>query len=172
MLEQDVHTLIQDLMIEHGIAQDGWSYRFNNNHTRAGVCYYSRKHIELSRNFFESDDHVIRNTILHEIAHALVGPSHGHGPVWKAKATEIGCTGTRCAEGAVYSGTSRYVGRCTNGGCTDIPKHRLTSSLFRCAKHDVRIVWLDTKTDIYYHNKNNPVLPEIVSSYLKVDAHV
>ena len=36
-------------------------------------------------------DH-IRDTILHEIAHALVGPCHGHDAVWRQKAREIGCT--------------------------------------------------------------------------------
>jgi hypothetical protein len=35
----------------------------------------------------------ILDTILHEIAHALVGHKEAHGPVWVAKAKEIGCSG-------------------------------------------------------------------------------
>ena len=38
----------------------------------------------------------IKNTILHEIAHALVGPKHGHNEIWKQKALEIGCDAERC----------------------------------------------------------------------------
>jgi hypothetical protein len=35
-------------------------------------------------------------TILHEIAHALVGPKHGHDKFWKLKARELGCSAKRC----------------------------------------------------------------------------
>jgi hypothetical protein len=38
----------------------------------------------------------IVDTILHEIAHALVGPRHGHDTVWKAKCTDIGARPERC----------------------------------------------------------------------------
>ena len=34
-------------------------------------------------------------SLLHEIAHALVGRKHNHDAEWKAKAREIGCTGER-----------------------------------------------------------------------------
>jgi hypothetical protein len=32
----------------------------------------------------------IKNTILHEIAHAIVGENHGHRQVWQEKAIELG----------------------------------------------------------------------------------
>ena len=32
----------------------------------------------------------VRDTILHEVAHALVGPGHGHDTVWKATAAQVG----------------------------------------------------------------------------------
>ena len=38
----------------------------------------------------EHDPDEVRDTILHEIAHALVGPGHGHDAVWKAKCVEVG----------------------------------------------------------------------------------
>ena len=32
----------------------------------------------------------IRDTLLHEIAHAIVGPGHGHDAVWQTAARRIG----------------------------------------------------------------------------------
>mgnify|MGYP006434589919 FL=1 len=37
----------------------------------------------------------VRQTMLHEIAHALVGCGHGHDAVWRRKALELGCDGKR-----------------------------------------------------------------------------
>ncbi len=34
----------------------------------------------------------VRDTVLHEIAHAIAGPEAGHGPLWKATARRIGAT--------------------------------------------------------------------------------
>ena len=34
------------------------------------------------------------DTILHEMAHALVGQVHGHDAVWQAQV--LGCSGRRC----------------------------------------------------------------------------
>ena len=44
-----------------------------------------------------AEEDVVRQTMLHEIAHALVGYEAAHGPVWKRKAAEIGYTGKRTA---------------------------------------------------------------------------
>jgi predicted SprT family Zn-dependent metalloprotease len=38
---------------------------------------------------------VVRNIILHEIAHALVYPFRGHGEKWQNKAKELGVTWER-----------------------------------------------------------------------------
>lgn len=37
----------------------------------------------------------IENTILHEIAHAIVGVGHGHRLKWQEKAIELGVTWKR-----------------------------------------------------------------------------
>lgn len=34
------------------------------------------------------------DTVAHEVAHALVGPAHGHDAVWRRKAVELGGSGT------------------------------------------------------------------------------
>ena len=39
----------------------------------------------------------IRDTLLHEIARAIVGPGHAHDAVWRTAARRIGCTAKRCS---------------------------------------------------------------------------
>lgn len=74
----------------------GWQFQFDHATRRAGCCNYRNKRItlalELAANGSMAD---IRDTILHEIAHALVGRKHSHDAVWKARALEIGCSGER-----------------------------------------------------------------------------
>ena len=61
----------------------------------AGSCNYKKKVITLQPTYVEKNDiKEITNTILHEIAHALM-PKHKHNKFWKRKAIEIGCTGSR-----------------------------------------------------------------------------
>lgn len=57
----------------------------------------------------------VTNTILHEIAHAIVGAKHGHDRVWRAKALEIGCDGQRCSDGSNIKMDYKYLGTCPNG---------------------------------------------------------
>lgn len=56
---------------------------------------YNNKYIKANLN----NGNVIENTILHEIAHAIVGASHHHDKVWKDCAQRIGCDGSRLATG-------------------------------------------------------------------------
>ena len=48
------------------------------------------------RTVSRAGDEEIDDTLLHEIAHALVGKAHGHDQVWQAKAVALGCSGKRC----------------------------------------------------------------------------
>jgi SWI/SNF-related matrix-associated actin-dependent regulator 1 of chromatin subfamily A len=54
-----------------------------------------------------TEEQQFKDTILHEIAHAIVGPHHGHDEVWRGKAVEIGCTGN--VTGYMNQDTSRAV---------------------------------------------------------------
>jgi predicted SprT family Zn-dependent metalloprotease len=77
------------LLTAHGLSD--WSFAFNRSKRQMGCCCYGPKVIELSRHFVERNDlDLIRDTLLHEIAHALVGPGHGHDAVWKAMCLRIG----------------------------------------------------------------------------------
>jgi hypothetical protein len=84
------------LMDGHGLLERGWTFAFDRAKMRAGLCDSSRKRITLSRHLVNAADDAVRNVLLHEVAHALVGSEHGHDDVWRAKALEIGCDGTRC----------------------------------------------------------------------------
>ena len=74
-----------------------WKLDLDDAKVRAGGCFFKEKKISFSRNFVKnSNESVIYDTILHEIAHALVGPKHGHNIIWKNMAKKLGCSAKRC----------------------------------------------------------------------------
>jgi predicted SprT family Zn-dependent metalloprotease len=82
------------LMARHGL--HGWRFKFDHSTRRAGCCSYYNRTISISFDLAGTgSDADIRDTILHEIAHALVGKRHNHDDVWKAMAKAIGCNGER-----------------------------------------------------------------------------
>ena len=95
MDQSEAYTLALLLMGEHGL--QGWSFVLNKNKRRLGVCRERLKRIELSEHYVtrNSRDHII-DTLLHEIAHAIVGVAHGHNNVWKEKCLELGCDPYAC----------------------------------------------------------------------------
>ena len=91
----------------------GWAFGFDLATSRAGVCRYAERRIDLSVSYCLAATRAeIEDTVLHEIAHAIVGPRHNHDAVWKAKAREIGCAGERCHR--VQHSTPKWIGEC---GC-------------------------------------------------------
>ena len=113
---QVAQTLAISLMEKHGLI--GWYFEFDNAKGRFGVCNYRYNKIGLSRHLTELNGiEEVRDTILHEIAHALVGFSHGHDWVWKQKALEIGCNGDRCYNEAVVTPDAKYTATCPNTKC-------------------------------------------------------
>jgi predicted SprT family Zn-dependent metalloprotease len=129
-------TLAKELIKQHGLNEAGWIFKFDNAKRRFGSCRYRSRIITLSKHLTElNDENRIRNTILHEIAHALT-PGHGHNWIWKAKALEIGCDGDRCYSGKVVSTPeSKYIAICKGCNYTH-KKHRkprATSSCGNCS---------------------------------------
>jgi predicted SprT family Zn-dependent metalloprotease len=99
---QEARTLAIELMALHP-SLDGWQLLFSRQARRTlGVCKHHQRLITLATSFVElNDDATVRDIILHEIAHALVGPGHGHDATWRAKAVEIGANPDRVCTAAV-----------------------------------------------------------------------
>jgi predicted SprT family Zn-dependent metalloprotease len=103
-----------------------WSFQFDRSKVRFGKCNYGKKEISLSRYLVELNDELeVRETILHEIAHALAPRGAGHGAKWRAVAESIGCQAKRCYGEEVARPAPRYKGTCPT--CRQvIYRHRRT----------------------------------------------
>lgn len=107
-------NLAEALMQKYNLDNMGWYFEFDNAKRRFGCCNYKLRRISLSKPLtLLREESFVRNTILHEIAHALVGGRNGHNEVWRAKAIEIGCDGKRCGNDAKLEG--KWKGLCPNG---------------------------------------------------------
>lgn len=85
----EARGIARELLDEHGLTD--WKVRIDNAQRRLGACFYGAKVISLSRQYITTGtDTQLRNTILHEIAHAHAGHAAGHGPAWKAAAVRVG----------------------------------------------------------------------------------
>lgn len=119
------------LLREHGLA--GWRVELDTAKRRAGVCRFTDRVIGLSGPLTDLHDEVeVRDTVLHEIAHALVGPAHGHDRVWRATALRIGCSGRRCVDTESPRVAGAWVGVCPAGHVKD--RHRRPERVMSCGQ--------------------------------------
>jgi predicted SprT family Zn-dependent metalloprotease len=111
----DASCLAKQLMSKHGLA--GWRFGFNRRKRTLGLCRYEEQRIELSLHFVAGNsESAVRDTILHEIAHALAGAQAGHGPRWKRVCQRLGARPERCDRQATmpkgpWRATCRSCGR-------------------------------------------------------------
>lgn len=123
--------MARELMDQHGLS--GWIFGFDRAEVRAGACHHRDRRITLSRALTAAHDQAeVQETVLHEIAHALVGARHGHDAVWRARARAIGATGQRCyvADDRVVPG--RWQGRCRAGHL--VHRHRRPTRVLLCGR--------------------------------------
>lgn len=88
--DMEIILWARKIMDEHGLGH--WSFKINGRfkHT-IGMCSHTRKLIQLRRSHVQEDTYeCVLDTLLHEIAHAIVGYDHAHDIVWKRKAIELG----------------------------------------------------------------------------------
>lgn len=129
----EVRTLGLRLMAQHGL--QAWELTFDHARRRAGVCHFTTRRISVSRHLMALyDEHLVTDTLLHEIAHALVGPGAGHGPRWRAMARQIGCSGQRLVAPEAPRPTGPWIGVCSGGHEVDrFRRPRGESSCPRCS---------------------------------------
>lgn len=131
MTRQEAFQMTRKVLIEHGLGN--WEIVLLNSYQRIGVCRHYKKVIGLSKHFIEHNSRErVMETVLHEVAHALVGPGHGHNIVWQNKAREIGLKRiAACAETTDTVMPTPYFAICD--GCNY--EHRMvrkTKSAYKC----------------------------------------
>ena len=137
-------ALASRLLKRHGLAGgrpgSGRRVALDTSARRAGQCSFRARTIYLAvgRCLLAAVDEV-RDTILHEIAHAMVGPNHGHDEVWRRTALAIGCKATRCHDS--QHAAPRWTGRCGCGRTWQRRQLSLKARTGRCPRCKERISW-------------------------------
>lgn len=148
---QAFFSQIHDKLYLEGRLSERYTLKFNNNKTRAGVCFFPPKcTIELSREFIAyhgTTEESIKDVVLHELAHAITGPhvSQPHGKEWKRAAKEIGCSGKRCS--TTFKPDYKYLLTCPKG--CKIGRHRCTNKSVKCVKHGNKVVIYKLHQGVY-----------------------
>ena len=153
--------LARTLMNNHGLGH--WVFQFDRAKRRAGCCHHGRQIISLSYHYVENNNRTdVENTILHEIAHALVGPRNGHNNVWKAMALKIGARPERCYHNNIIMPKGRYEAKCNN--CQrHFHFHRKLKNFHnryctKCGPKLGRLVWIRSESIEILDPESNPTL--------------
>lgn len=114
MNTEEILRRARALLDLHGLHD--WELRLDHARRRAGCCYYQRQEISLSQVLLpEYSPEAVDEVILHEIAHALVGPGRGHDGQWRRTAARIGAT-PRARIAGQPAPTAPWVGTCPSCG--------------------------------------------------------
>jgi predicted SprT family Zn-dependent metalloprotease len=117
----EARQLTEQLMDKHIIVnRHTWSFEYMHR-SSLGVCHHSRfndkNKILLNLEYVRITDVAeVKLTILHEIAHAIVGHNHGHDWLWQQTCLSIGGDGKRLSDSNTFKQVeamhSKYVAIC------------------------------------------------------------
>jgi predicted SprT family Zn-dependent metalloprotease len=111
-----IEKMARNLMDQYGLKD--WTLRFGRGRKQAGNCDYINTRITLSAPLMLlwSEEHV-RDTILHEIAHALTRGHPAHGERWRRTFLSMGGNGKRLwdTEDGRTELPYKYTGTCPAG---------------------------------------------------------
>jgi len=144
MTTDSVQNMAIKYMVMYGLFTHKWNFYFDNARSRVGFCSHRKKIISLSREYIpQLERSEVKDTILHEIAHALVGSGNGHNHIWKQKAIDIGCNGKR-----LYLGDAcvipKYKGTCPRCERAIFRNKRTNISCSKCDRRynpDLLFTW-------------------------------
>jgi len=131
---------------------EGYEFRFNEvSLNYFGWCNNDKKIISLSSQLTElNPEEKVRQTILHEIAHALT-PGCAHNEIWRRVCLAIGGDGKRCYdEKTTETPVHKWVAKCGKCG-KETPRHRKNKRLYcgKCLKEnghrfikEIKLKWI------------------------------
>lgn len=133
----DAYNLAESLMRQHGLREEVpgkfWHFEFSSGKKVLGYCKYSRRTLYLSAPFAKlNGEELVRDVILHEIAHALAPRGAHHGPQWQLVAIRIGARPEACQTGPdMVRVPGKWQARCPGCG-TLFHRYRLTKRGTAC----------------------------------------
>lgn len=146
----DAAQLARELMDHHGLHQ--WRFRFDRAKRRAGMVVYSKQELSLSRVLVPLyTPEQVRGVILHEIAHALVGPGHAHDALWRRTCIAIGGDGLASLHDTPKPEPT-WRGVCPQGH--EAGRFQKPTCQLSCTKctpsfsHEAVFTWQNTKTGV------------------------
>lgn len=127
---QEAERLAKKLIAKHCTE---FVFKWDNAKCRFGQCNHYKKEISLSKKLVKiNSEERVKDTILHEIAHALT-PGNNHNKIWKAKCLSLG------GNGEIYISlkktntiTPKYKYECPNCG-KKIFQHKKTNKKSACS---------------------------------------
>jgi len=88
---QQTYDLVVDLLKKHGLREQGWTFAVSRGKYVLGSCVYKTKTIKISKYLIQlGTDQEVRDTVMHEVGHALAGGKAGHGWLWRQKCRDVG----------------------------------------------------------------------------------
>lgn len=130
----------ENQLLRHSLTD--WRFEISKHKIFLGRCYHWKMLIVFSSYYTHIEPEEIKDTILHEIAHALVGPNHGHDDVWKAECVKIGARPERLAPPDIQSSAKyNYYMECPTCG-RKWYRHRMRQQNFgsRCPDDGATVI--------------------------------
>ena len=132
MEEKHVVEMGREFLDQFGL--EHWAFGVSNTKRAIATCHISKQKIVFSKVFMNMDYKEIKDTILHEIAHALDWERNRkawHGHTWKAICREIGARPRASKAVANVKIDYKYDLTCEKCGNVVGRAHRKSSSSYR-----------------------------------------